>query len=202
VKHLALDAEARPQMYMPYLQNTWTTMIVAMRSASDPTNLAAAARSAVWEVDRQQPVIDVKSMEQYLLASTSGRRFNMLLLAVFACLALILAAVGVYGVMSYWVTQRTHEIGVRMALGAKQMDVVKLVVKQGMIPTFAGVAVGLAAAFSLTRLMSSLLYRVSATDPATFGVISLLLIGVALVACAVPARRATKVDPIVALRYE
>ena len=202
VKHLALDAEPRPQMYMPYLQNTWTTMTMVMRSQSDPASLAAAARSVVREVDKQQPVTDVKSMRQYFSASISERRFNMFLLAVFAVLALILAAVGVYGVMSYSITQRTQEIGIRMALGARQADVLKLVVKQGMIPALAGVAAGLVAAFSLTRLMASLLYGVSATDPATFALVPLMLVAVALASCLAPARRATKIDPMIALRYE
>jgi putative ABC transport system permease protein len=202
VKHVALEAEARPQVYMPYLQNTWASMTLVMRSASEPSSLAAAARSAIWEVDKQQPVSDVKSMEQYLYASVAARRFSMILLAVFAVVALTLAAVGIYGVMSYSVNQRTREIGIRMALGAKQTDVLKLIVRQAMIPTFAGLAAGLCAAFFLTRLMSSLLYGVSATDPITFAVIPLILLAVAMAACAVPARRATKVDPGIALRHE
>jgi putative ABC transport system permease protein len=202
VKHVALEAEARPQVYMPYLQNTWTSMTLVMRSPSDPVALARAARSAVWEVDKEQPVSDVKSMEQYLSASISERRFSLILLGIFAAVALLLAAVGIYGVMSYSVNQRTHEIGIRMALGASRSDVLRLVVRQAMIPTLAGVVAGLGAALALTRLMSSLLYGVSATDPVTFAVIPLILLAVALAACAVPARRATKVDPCVALRHE
>lgn len=202
VKQLALEAEARPQMYMPYLQNTWTSMSMVMRSASDLAGLAAAARSAVWEVDKEQPVTDVKSMEQYFSASIAQRRFNMILLGIFAGIALILAAVGIYGVMSYSVTERAQEIGIRMALGAKQTDVLAMVVKQGMGPAIAGIVVGLGAALALTRLMSSLLYGVSATDPITFTAVSLALAGVALGASFVPARRAAKVDPMIALRRE
>jgi putative ABC transport system permease protein len=202
VKHLALEAEARPQMYMPYLQNTWTTMVVVTRTTGDPAHLASGVRGAVWEVDKQQPVTDVKSMRQYLSQSIAERRLNMILLAVFACVALILAAVGLYGVMSYWVTQRTREIGIRLALGCGQARIVKLVVRQGMAATFAGVAAGAGAALVMTRLMESLLYGVSRTDPATFILISLMLMGVALAACAIPARRAAKVDPGVALRCE
>jgi putative ABC transport system permease protein len=202
VRHLALEAEPRPQVYMSYLQNTWTSMAVVIRSASEPASLAAAVRNAVWEVDKEQPVTDVKSMEQYFSASVARRRFNMILLAVFAGVALALAAVGIYGVMSYSVTQRTQEIGIRMALGAKQADVLKMVVRQGMIPALAGVAAGLGAGLALTRLMSSLLYGVSATDLITFAAVPLTLLGVALGACFVPARRATHVDPVIALRRE
>jgi putative ABC transport system permease protein len=202
VRHFGLDAEARPEMYFPYNQDPWPGAYVAVRAASDPAAMAAAIRNQIWAVDKDQPIYNVKVMGRRVAESTMQRRFNMLLLAVFASVALALAAVGVYGVMSYSVTQRTHEIGIRMALGAQSADVLKLVVSQGMALALAGVGVGLGAALALTRLMSSLLYGVSATDPVTFAVIPLVLTGVALVACFVPARRATKVDPMIALRYE
>ena len=159
-------------------------------------------REAVGEVDKEMPITSLRTMEDYLSESVSQRRFNAILLGAFAILALILAAVGLYGVISYSVLHRTHEIGIRIALGAKRRDVFKLVIGQGMLLALIGVAIGLGAAFALTRLMSGMLYGISPTDPLTFAGIALLLIAVALLACYVPARRATKVDPMVALRCE
>jgi putative ABC transport system permease protein len=202
VRHFGLDIEPRAEMYLPYNQDAWPGMNLMVRASTDPTALVAAVRNEIWAVDKDQPIYNVKSMEQRVAESTSQRRFNMLLLVVFAFVALMLAAVGVYGVMSYSVTQRTHELGIRQALGAQAADVVRLVVGQAIALAGAGVALGLAASFALTRLMSGLLYGVSATDPLTFAVIPLVLIGVALVASFVPARRATKVDPMIALRHE
>ena len=164
--------------------------------------MTAAVRRQVQALDPNQPVYNVSTMEQTLDQSLVTERLSMTLLAFLASLALILAAVGIYGVMSYTVTQRSHEIGIRMAIGAQPRDVFKMVIGRGMMLALIGVAFGLVGAFGLTRLMATMLYGVEPTDPATFVSIGVLLTGVALVACYVPGRRATKVDPLVALRYE
>jgi putative ABC transport system permease protein len=207
VKHGGLDSETRPEMYIPYLQPllpTWSVppMFLVVRGASEPSSLISAVRGVVKDLDRDQPVYGVATMERLLSISTTPRRFNMTLLAVFAALALTLAGVGVYGVMAYAVTERTREIGIRMALGAQTSDALKLVIRQGMRMTLIGVALGSMGAFALTGLMKSLLFDVRPTDPMTFIVIALLLTVVALLACWIPARRAAKVNPIVALRCE
>ena len=168
----------------------------------DPSSLAATVRKAVWEIDKDQPVSNIQTMEEILADSIARQRFSMLLLAIFAAVALVLAGVGIYGVMSYSVAQRTREIGIRMALGAQTGAVLKLAVGYGMKLVIAGLVIGLIAAFALTRVMSTLLFGVTATDPTTFTLISLLLIAVAAIASYVPARRATRVNPIIALRYE
>jgi len=165
-------------------------------------SLAAAARKQVQEIDPDQPVAAVRTMESWVDSAVATPRYRTILLGLFAAIALALACTGIYGVMSYSVAQRTHEIGVRMALGARQMDVLKLVVRQGMSLVLIGVAVGLLGAVALTRLMTSVLFNVTAKDPMTFVAVALLLALVALVACYIPALRATKVDPLIALRYE
>jgi predicted permease len=202
VRQTGLAEEPRPEMFLSYLQSPFPFMNVVIRTTSDPTSLAAAVRREVWAVNPDQPVANVSTMNQLMSNSIARTRFNTLLLQLFAAVALALAVVGLYGVMAYSVAQRTHEIGVRMALGAKGSDVLKMVVGQGMILVTIGIALGLAAAFAATRLMVTLLYGVSATDPVTFIGIALLLIAAAFIACYIPARRATKIDPMIALRYE
>lgn len=202
VKADGLDSDARPMIYWAYPQFPVIFNSIVVRTEGDALSLAGAIKSQIWSVDPAQPVASVATMEQVLTSSVAPRRFNMLLIGIFAAVALALAAVGIYGVISYTVSQRTHEIGIRVALGAQGSDVLRLVVGQGMALALAGVVLGLAAAAGLTRLMTSLLFAVSPTDGPTFVIIAMLLTGVALVACIVPARRATKVDPMVALRYE
>ena len=203
-KHASLDEDDAPQMYVPHAQDAgWGGLSVAVRTrGGDPSALTPALREEVRALDRQLPVYDVKTAGKVLADSTAYRRVTMFLMAGFAAAALLLAGVGLYGVLSYAVAQRTHEIGIRMALGAQGRDVLRLVVRQGMLLTLAGLGLGLGAALLLTRLMEGLLYGVSAADPAVYALVSLLLGAVALLACLVPARRATKVDPMVALRYE
>jgi putative ABC transport system permease protein len=202
VKHERLDAEAKPELFFPYGQSPRNFMSLVVRTSSDPSMMITGVRDQVLAIDKDQPVFDIKTMEQRLSKSVAQSRFIMLLLGVFSALALILAAVGIYGVMAYVVSLRTHEIGIRMALGAQSRDVLWMVVRQGMTLTLIGVAIGLVAAFALTRLMSSLLYGVTATDPLTFITVALVLSMVALLAIFIPARRATRVDPMEALRYE
>ncbi len=204
VKHFGLDLPEQAALYSPYTQaqpwKRWMTLVA--RTQSDPAGISQAVKQQIWRVDSQLPLTKVQTLKEVAAASFAARRFNMLLLAIFAALALVLAAIGIYGVMSYAVTQRTQEIGIRMALGAQASDVLKLIVRNGMTLILVGVAVGLAGAFALTRLMTTLLFGVTPTDAITFTIVSLVLIGVALLACYLPARRATKVDPLVALRYE
>ncbi len=203
VRQFELDAVPKPQMYLTYEQaDFFEPRDLVVSTNVDPLSLAGTVRQTVWEIDRDQPVSNIRTMEAILAESVARQRFSMLLLGIFAALALILAAVGIYGVMSYSVAQRTREFGIRMALGAQKSDVLKLAVGGGLKLVLIGVAIGLVAAFILTRVMSSLLFGVSATDPTTFITISLVLISVALLASYIPARRATEVDPMIALRYE
>ena len=203
VKHDRLDETPGATLYIPLLQGGYAgPTSVVLRTAGDPRTVAANLRAVVASVDPDTPVSDIRTVEQLVSQSVAQPRFTTLLLALFAGVALLLGAVGIYGVLAYAVSQRISEIGVRMALGAKAEDVLRLVVRRGLVLALAGVGIGLVAAWGATRLMSSLLYGIGATDPLTFFVVPLLLIGVALLASWIPARRATRVDPMVALRAE
>ncbi|HKU72377.1 MAG TPA: ABC transporter permease [Pyrinomonadaceae bacterium] len=203
VRQFELNADPKPQMYLTYRQfGFFDAQDLVVKTDVDPASLAGTIRNAVWEIDKDQPVSNIRTMDTILADSIARQRFSMLLLAIFASVALVLAAVGIYGVMSYSVAQRTHEIGIRMALGAQTSAVLKLAVGYGVKLVAAGIAIGLIAAFALTRVMSTLLFGVTATDPTTFALISLLLVAVAAIASYIPARRATRVNPIIALRYE
>jgi putative ABC transport system permease protein len=205
VRNQRLDATSLPQAYFPVFQEAgemYNLSFAARASGGDPSSLAPSVRAAVLAVDRNQPIFDVKPLRQIVADSIALRRLALMLLVVFAVVAVLLAGSGIYGVMAYAVTQRTREIGIRMALGAPRGDVLRLVVWQGLKLALCGVALGLVVALALTRLLRALLFGVSATDPLTFVGITLLLLVVALVAALVPARRATKVDPLAALRHE
>ena len=192
----------RVQGYFPFWQLPFNGMTVIVKATGDPNQLIASARDQVKQLDPDQPIYNIKTMDEIRSESVAGERLNLTLFSIFAGIALVLAVVGIYGVMSYTVTQRTHEIGIRMAIGAQQRDVFKMVLGQGMMLALIGIAIGLVGAFALTRLMASMLFGVTATDPATFAAIAVLLTAVALMACYLPGRRATKVDPVISLRYE
>ena len=202
VRSQELREEPPPEMYFPTRQMPFQNMAIVVRSTVEPESLAPALRQAVAEVDRGIPVAKVQTMEHIVSASVTQPRFNLFLIGLFGGVALLLSAAGIYGVTAYTVTQRTHELGIRLALGAQVSDVLKLVLGQGMAVIGIGMVVGLAAAFGLMRLMRSLLFGVGENDPLTFAAITLVLLLVALLACYLPARRATKVDPMIALRYE
>jgi ABC-type antimicrobial peptide transport system permease subunit len=178
------------------------TMSLVVRTRGDAATLAPAVRRAIWSVDKDQPIKRVATMDSLLAATAAERRFALILFEAFGLVALVLAAIGLYGVLSGSVTERTREIGIRLALGAQTSAVLKLVLWQGLKLSAIGIGLGLLGALALTRLLQSLLYGISATDPLTFTAIALLLLSVALLACWLPARRATKVDPMIALRYE
>ena len=202
VKHTGLAGETVPEFYAPLAQRPARNMTLVVRAAADPAGLLGVARNEVLALDKDQPIANASTMSEWLAASVAQPRFNFLLMTVFAAVALLLAALGIYGVMAWTVAQRTQEIGIRMALGAQTSDVLKLIIKRGMTLTLAGVAIGLIASLALTRLMETLLFDVSATDPLTFSLIALLLTAVAMLACYIPARRATNLDPMIALKCE
>ena len=203
VRHVGLDTAPHSEIYQLLGQAPWPSMFVAIRSAtSDPTSVTSAAQNVVWRVNKDIPLANVRTMQEVIANSVQRRRFSMLLFTIFAVVAMLLAAVGLYGVMSYSVAQRTKEIGIRMALGARRPDVVALVVKQGMALVLMGIAAGTTLALGMTRLISGMLFGITATDPLTFAAVVALLGAVAFLANYLPARRAASVDPMVALRYE
>ena len=201
--HLALDTAPRPELYQPLGQGKWPRLFIVVRSlAGNPLVLLPSVQRAVWSVDRTVALGSVRTMEDTVARSLLKRKFTMTLLTIFAGIAVALASIGLYGVMSYSVSQRTREIGIRMALGAQRSDVLQLVVRQGLLLTAIGVGLGLLGSLGLTRLISSMLFGVSATDVGTFAAVSALLFGIAGIACWLPARRASGIDPMVALRQD
>jgi len=202
VRSLELKEEPTPEFYFSSLQNPFEGMSLVIRSSVEPSGLSAAVRQIVAEVDKSVPVSNVQTMEHIVSESITQPRFNLFLLGLFGTVAMLLSAAGIYGVTAYTVTQRTHELGIRLALGAQVGDLLKMILGQGMAVIGVGLVLGLASAFALMRLLRSLLFGVGENDPLTFVAITLVLLLVALLACYIPARRATKVDPLAALRYE
>jgi len=201
-KHRSLDSEVEAMAFWPHAELVYSSMTLVMRTRDDSTSIAGAARNVIHQMDPEQPIGEVITMNGLLSRSVARSKFNSMLLGIFSVVALVMAAVGIYGVMSYAVLQRTHEIGVRMALGAQRSDVLKLILKQGVMLAITGVLVGLAGSFGLTRVIATLLFNVAATDRATFAAVALGLFTITFVASYIPAWRATRVDPLVALRYE
>jgi len=202
IKSDGFDQPDQPHLYFPIFQNPAYAMAIYLRTDVAPTALTQSVRDQVRALDRDLPVFGERTMSQVAAESVSRRRFAMQLVGLFGILALLLAAVGIYGVIAYSVTQRTREIGIRVALGASRSEILRWVLKQGMVLTMVGVVIGLVGALALTRLLRSLLFGVGPTDIVTYAVLATVLTIVALIACYVPARRATKVDPLIALRYE
>jgi putative ABC transport system permease protein len=202
VKFDGLHLASTPHLFEPYQQNAWSFLVVTIRSPLDQNTLLSAVQREVKTLDANLPVSNVKMMEEVVAESLATRRFVLLLFGLFAGLALVLATVGIYGVLSVSVSQRTRELGIRMALGATARDVGRLIVRQGLKLVLSGIVIGVLSALALQRVIGKLLFGISPTDPLTFTVIALLLIGVALLTCWIPARRATKVDPLTALRSE
>jgi putative ABC transport system permease protein len=201
-KHKGLDTEIEPMSFWPHPELASRSMTLLIRTQGEPESIATAARKVLNQLDPDQPIGEVNTMQGLMATSIARSRFNTVLLTVFSVVALIMAAVGIYGVMSYSVQQRTHELGVRLALGAQHGDVLKLILKQGIVLGVIGVAAGLLGSFGLTRLMTSLLFEVTPTDVRTYAAVAAGLFAIVLIACYIPARRATKVNPLVALRYE
>jgi putative ABC transport system permease protein len=202
VRYDSLTDQAEPTVYLPHPELTYGFMTLIIRTDGDPAAMTPVVRDELRAMDSDQPVSDVRTMDQVMAETVSRPRFNTLLFGLFAGLATLLAGVGIFGVMNYSVTLRTRELGIRMALGAQPGKVLMLILRQGLLLTLIGIGIGLAGALALTRVISGLLFGVVATDPVTFAAIVLLLAAVSLVACYIPARRATKVDPVIALRYE
>jgi putative ABC transport system permease protein len=205
VRNMGVDEPVKPEMYFPYQQSVvpyYMPQDLVVRTSIDPLSVVGAATNQVHQVDPDQPVSNVRTMQQVVGEEMIWQDLGMKLLTIFAGLAILLAMIGVYGVLAYFVTQHTQEIGVRLALGAQRVNILSLVLKRGMSLVIAGIAIGLAAAFGLTRLMAGIVFGVNVGDPLTYGLVALVLLAVAALACFIPARRASKVDPLVALRYE
>ncbi|MGH9854454.1 MAG: FtsX-like permease family protein [Blastocatellia bacterium] len=202
VKQRSLNEPPQPFLHLPRLQDYRSNMILVARTSLEPGAALQAVQSVITKLDQNMPIFDIKTLDEHVGVSLFLPRMAATLLSIFGLLALLLAAIGLYGLMSYSVGQRTREIGIRVSLGAQRRDVLRLVMGHGLILSSIGITIGLTAALGAVRLISHLLYEVSATDPATFALITLLLVGVATVACYIPARRAAKVDPMIALRNE
>jgi putative ABC transport system permease protein len=202
VRHFGLDTEARREIFRPYSQASWPAMAVVVKTAAEPAPMAASVRAALAKVAPDQPVSNIRTMEQVVAQSVGSRRFPMLLLGLFSAVALVLAAIGVYGVVNYVVSQRLREMGIRMALGARAWQVTRLVLERSLLPIGAGIVAGIAGSLAASRLLSALLFDVAPGDPAVLGIIVLILGATAIAACLVPARRAAGIDPLVVLRDE